>query len=144
MHLKNILAYMALGLMSLSLQAMSRPKTYFYYNVTSAGTLMTDAQCQVLMSDRDHYPANLVLEGKDPERYKKIDYIQTNITKINKSLSLITSYSNGSFTFNGKVHNVTNELAFITDASEEIMQGSFLIPKYCKGNIIGVYIDKNV
>jgi hypothetical protein len=117
----------------------------FRYNIHSINKAITDKQCQVLLNAPSYYDIindKVVYKNSDSNVILS-NYIRTNVAYIDKQHFLFNGSAQIAFSMLGKSRIAKQDISFVLNTMEQQVRGNFIIPGYCKGNIIGVDQNNN-
>lgn len=135
-----------LGLTSFMAHAKTTEPQYviFHFNLHAISNLMTDQQCQDLLSlPRQYTIVEDKVIYKENANYTISDYQRTNVTYLNDTQYLFTGTSTIHFSLHGKTQTARETVAFVLTIPDQKIQGSFIVEGYCKGNILGLNQNNN-
>lgn len=110
------------------------------YNVQSVSDKFSDEQCQAIFSSPAFYDidSDKPVYAKSNGNYQINDYHRLSTTYISKNQRLFYGKQNMSFAMADKKVTLDADLVTLLDLHRSQIRGSFYLPGYCKGNIIGV------
>jgi hypothetical protein len=116
---------------------------YFHYNVESAGSVLTTPQCKVIFNEPVFYEMindkPIYTSGKNLQVF---NYQRISTTQLDNHHWLFFGTQNVQFLVGGKKIKNKNSMSFVLDTNQSMIKGSWIIPDYCKGNLIGVEQNK--
>jgi len=113
----------------------------FHYNVISAGKTLTDEQCRAIFSSPVYYN---IVENKPVYKQSKnasfevLSYKRLQVAYISNLELLFTGQQKVKLNVNGKSVNTNLMMSFVYNKPQEMVRGSWIVPGYCKGNLVGL------
>ena len=99
---------------------------------------MTDEECFELFSEPDLYNIeNDTPQYKDTQHQKNKKYQRLSTTFLDQNQQLFLGQAEFDVIINEKPVRVIREVYFLLDLEKHMTRGGWIVPGYCKGNLVG-------
>ncbi|MBS0185243.1 MAG: hypothetical protein JSS34_02665 [Proteobacteria bacterium] len=136
--LLGVLLSTALSLSSVTFAHQFAQFVCHSHNITSINPQITDRECYELFAETEFYNIkNDVPQFEDTLHQKNKTYKRLSTTFLDQNQQLFLGQAEFDLIREEESYRVKKDMYFLLDLEKHMIRGGWIVPGYCKGNLIG-------